>query len=136
MKRQAGIWIDSSKAVIITFVGGKEFITELKSDIENRVYHHHEGDSGAFMGIRHINKEKKFDERKKQQTNRFLKTVIAEMEDLDEVYVFGPAGMKTKLTKMIEDGEVTLRNKLKSVATASNMTTNQMVAKAKKYYNL
>lgn len=136
MKKQAGIWIDSSKAVIITFAEGREFIIELKSDIENKVYHHHEGDSGAFMGTRHMNNEKKFDERIKQQTDHFLKTVIDEIEGIDEVYVFGPAGMKTKLKKKIESGEVTLHNKLKSVETAGSMTTNQMVAKAKKYYNL
>lgn len=136
MKKQTGIWIDSSKAVFITFAEGRELITELKADIENKVYHQHEGDSGAFMGTRHINNEKKFDERIKQQTERFLKMVIDEMEGIDEVYVFGPAEMKTKLKKKMEGGDMTLLSKLKAVETADNMTTNQMVAKAKKYYNL
>lgn len=136
MKKQTGIWIDSSKAVMITLAEGKESIRELKSDIENKVYHYHEGDSGDFMGTRHINNEKKFDERKKQQTDHFLKMVIDEIEGVDELYIFGPAEMKTKLKKKIESGEVTLRTKLKSVETAGRMSTNQMVAKAKKYFNL
>jgi hypothetical protein len=136
MKKQTGIWIDSSKAVIITFAEGREFIMELKSDIENRVFHHHEGNSGDFMVTRHINNEKKFDERKKQQTAHFLKMVIDEIKVIDELYVFGPAEMKTKLKKEIDGGDIMLRNKLKSVETADNMTTKQMVAKAKKYYNL
>lgn len=136
MKKQTGIWIDSSKAVIITFVEGKESITELQSDIENKVYHHHEGNAGDFMGNRHMNSEKKFEERINHQTEQFLNAVIEEIKPNDEFYVFGPAGMKTKLQKKIEAGVPELRNKLKSVETADNMTTNQMVAKARKYFAL
>jgi len=134
MKKQTGIWIDGSRAVIITFSKGSEFIIEIKSDIENPIYHNSEGDKGTFMGNRHINSEKRFSERRKQQTEQFLKSVVEEIEDTDELYVFGPAEMKTKLKKEI--AEITLHNKLKAVETASKMTTNQMVAKVKKYYNL
>ncbi len=136
MKKQTGIWIDGSKAVIITFSKGSEFIIEIKSDIENRIYHNSEGDKGTFMGNRHINSEKRFSERRKQQTEQFLKSVVEEIEGTDELYIFGPAEMKTKLKKEIEGGDITLHNKLKAVETASNMTTNQMVAKVKKYYKL
>jgi len=134
MKKQTGIWIDSSKAMIITLSEGNESITEVKSDIDNKVYHQQEGDSGDFMGTRHINNEKKFDERKKQQIEQFLKAVIGKIKDHDEVYIFGPAEMKTKLKKKIEVGEVTLCGKLKSVETADSMTANQMVAHTKKHY--
>ncbi len=136
MKKQIGIWIDSSKAVIMTFAEGRELIIELKSAIENKIYHHHEGNQGDFMGTRHINNEKKFDERKRQQIDHFLKTVLEEIKGADEFYVFGPAEMKTKLKKKFEDGEASLRHRLKSVETADAMTTSQMVAKTKKYYNL
>ena len=136
MKRQTGIWIDSSKAVIVTLADKEEFIVEIESGIENRIYHNHEGDKGTFMGSRHINNEKTFDERKKQQIIHFLDSVIGAIKDADEVYIFGPAGMKIRLKKRIEVGEVTLRHKLKSVVTADNISTNQMVAKTKKYYKL
>lgn len=134
MKKQTGIWIDTTKAVIITLAEGKESIVELKSDIENKVYHQQEGNKGDFVGNRHINSEKRFDERKKQQTDQFLKEVIGKIKDHDEVYIFGPAEMKTKLKKKIEAGEVTLYGKLKSVETADNMTANQMVAHTKNHY--
>ena len=49
MKKQAGIWIDSTKAIIITLDGGKEHITEIQSELENRVYHDKEGDKGSFF---------------------------------------------------------------------------------------
>lgn len=133
VKKQTGIWIDSSKAVIVTLSGGIENITEIKSDIENRIYHEKEGDKGSFMGSRHINNEKKFDERKKQQIDTFLKNVIEQIKKDDELYVFGPAEIKLKLKALIEDDHQ-LSSKLKSIESSDSMTHNQVVAKVKDFY--
>ena len=133
MKKQTGIWIDTSKAIIVTLSAGKESITEIESDIENRIYHEHEGDKGSFMGSRHINNEKKFTERKKHQLNNFLKNVSEQIKDSDELYVFGPAEIKLKLKHKIKSDEK-LCAKLKLVETADNMTLNQVVAKVKEFF--
>jgi len=37
MKTQTGIWIDSTKAVIVTLNEGKESVTEIQSDLDNKV---------------------------------------------------------------------------------------------------
>lgn len=135
MKKQTGIWIDGSKAIIVKLSGGKENITEIESDIENRIHHENEGDKGSFMGDRHINNEKKFDERKKHQIDSFLKNVIEHIKNDDEFFVFGPADIKLKLKHSIEN-ENQLASKLKTVETADSMTNNQVVAKVKAFYNL
>ena len=54
MKKQAGIWIDSTKAIIVTLDAGKEYITEIQSELENRVYHDKEGDKGSFFFVINI----------------------------------------------------------------------------------
>lgn len=136
MKKQTGIWIDTSKAIIVTFTDGKEHITEIKSDIENRIYHDKEGDKGTFMGGHHINNERTFDERKEHQFDHFLKDVLSHIKESNVLYVFGPSETKIKLKKMIVDGKIIADNKLKSVETADSMTLNQVVAKVKKFYNL
>ena len=76
MKKQSGIWIDTSKAIIVTFTDGKEHITEIESDIENRIYHEKEGDKGAIMGSHHLNNERTFDERKEHKFDHFIKDVL------------------------------------------------------------
>jgi hypothetical protein len=43
MKKQTGIWIDSTKAIIVSLEDGKEAVTEIQSELENRVYHDKEG---------------------------------------------------------------------------------------------
>lgn len=136
MKKQTGIWIDTSKAIIVTFTDGKEQIKEIESDIENRIYHDKEGDKGSFMGSQHINSERTFDERKEHQFDHFLKDVLSHIKESDELYVFGPSETKIKLKQKIDDGKTIPNNKLKSVETADSMTLNQVIAKVKKFYNI
>lgn len=133
MKKQTGIWIDGSKAIIVTLLNNKESTIEIESKIENRVHHDGEGDKGSFMGSRHINNEKKIDERKKHQIDGFLKNVIEHIKKDDELYVFGPAEIKLKLKTLIEDDNQ-LTPKLKTVETAGSMTINQVVAKVRDFY--
>jgi len=135
MKKQTGIWIDSTKAIIVTLEGGKEAITEIQSDLENRVYHDKEGDKGSFFGGQHIDSQKSFDERKKHQINTYLKDVISTVNSADELYIFGPADTKNKLEQKINAEKSTIATKPKSVETSDSMTENQIVAKVKQFYN-
>lgn len=133
MKKQTGIWIDGSKALVIALNEGQETVREIESEIENRVHHQHEGDKGSFMGSRHINNEKKFDERRNHQVDHFLTKVISEVKDSDELYLMGPAEIKTRLKTRIEADHL-LSPKLKGFETADHMTLNQCVEKVKKFY--
>ena len=91
----------------------------------------------VFFGNQHIDSQKTFDERRKHQTNAYLKDVISKVHEADELYIFGPAETKTKLEKKILEEKSSMAGKLKSVESAeNNMTTNQIVAKVKKFYNL
>lgn len=134
MKKQTGIWIDSKKAIIVTLNGGKEMISEIQSDLENKVYHDKEGNKGSFISHQHINSDKTFEERKKHQMNAYLNDVLSTVNGSDELYVFGPAETKTKLQHKIFESKSNNVEKLKSVETADNMTQNQIVAKVKQFY--
>jgi len=136
MKTQTGIWIDSTKAVIVTLNEGKESVTEIQSDLDNKVLHDKEGDKGSFFGHQHINSEKTFDERKKHQINSYLKDVISNVNEADEIYIFGPAETKTKLQQKINSEKTDIASKLKSVEAAESMTSNQIIAKVKKFYQV
>lgn len=133
MKKQTGIWIDGSKAIVISLKEGKETVHEIESEIENSVHHLHEGDKGSFMGSRHINNEKKIDERKKHQVDHFLDKVIDHVKGADELFVMGPADLKLKLKTRIE-GNHLIANKLKGVETSAQITLNQCVEKVKNFY--
>jgi len=133
-KKQTGVWIDSSQAIIITLFDGKENITEIKSGIENKVYHDDEGHKGTFSGSRHGFNEQKFNERSKNQLNSFLNNVLSQVKESDELFIFGPAETKTKLQDIIYHQKLIDIHKLKSVQTASKMPPNQILANVKNFY--
>ena len=136
MKKQVGIWIDTKKAIIVALDGHKEEkITEIDSDVENSVYHNKEGNKGTFSGSHHSDSETKFDNRKKEEMDYYLKTVIANVKDSDYLYIFGPAETKIKLEQKIHDEKSLGKINLKAVETADNMTLNEIVAKVKDFYN-
>jgi hypothetical protein len=135
MKTQTGIWIDSSKAIIVTLNGGKEKITEIDSEIENNVYHNKEGNKGTFSGAYQSDSETKFENRKNEQTDYFIEAVLSNVKKADELYVFGPAGTKTKLEQKIQHQNIINPNILKAVETSDKMTLNEIVAQVKDFYN-
>jgi hypothetical protein len=133
MKKQTGIWLDSSKAIVVTLSGTEENVKEIQSDIENRIHHDSEGDQGTFMGQHHLSQERKFDERKRHQIENYVNRIIESIRNDDELYVFGPSEIKLRLKSMIEEDKQ-ISTRLKSVETSDKMTLNQVIAKVKDFY--
>lgn len=133
-KKQTGVWIDSSEAVIVTLFDGRENVTEIKSGIENKIYHDNEGYKGTFSGDKHGNNETKFNERKKNQLDHFLTDVMSQVKESDELYIFGPAETKSKLEEKIYHEKSIDSHMLKSVQPASKMSPNQILATVKDFY--
>jgi hypothetical protein len=137
MKTQTGIWIDSERAIIVSFQKDQHEIKEIKSDVESKTHYDHEGDKGSFMGkgTHHINKEKTFDERRDHEYKHFIDAVLDEVKNADELFVFGPSETKIKFEKQLEQEKI-FAGKLKGVEPADHMTTPQIVAKVKDFYKL
>ena len=136
MEKQVGIWIDSKKAIIVTLNGKKEErITEIDSEIENTVYHNKEGNKGTFSGSHHSDSETKFDNRKKEELNYYLKSVMSNIKGSDYLYIFGPGETKTNLEQKIRDEKWLGKTNLKAVETSDNITVNEIVAQVKDFYN-
>lgn len=136
MKTQTGIWIDSKKALVISFSNGKEIIREITSGIESRVHHPaHEGDKGSFMGHRHINNESKIRERRRLQEYKFINQVLEELKNSDEIFIMGSAGMKHKLQNKLEE-HPEMKKKAITLIPSGHLSLNQCVAKVKDFYKL
>ncbi|MGE0771309.1 MAG: hypothetical protein AB7K37_06330 [Cyclobacteriaceae bacterium] len=135
MKKQAGVWIDGEHALCVTLTDQEPVVKEIESPIENRVYHDHEGDQGSFMGTHHLDQQKTWSERKKQQINRYLEAVIAEIKGADELIILGPAELKKHLAKKIENEEPSLFQRVKSVESSEKLTRNQLLARVKDFFS-
>nr|NQU92760.1 hypothetical protein [Bacteroidota bacterium] len=133
MKKQTGIWLDHEKATIITLDSGGYKTNTVESDIVTRERIDGERRKFGRFGDQSLRQEQQKERRIKKQTSKYLKNLMREIRDVDELVLFGPANMKNELEKQIHN-EITLAPKLKAVTTADSMTENQMVAWVKKFY--
>jgi len=134
METKTGVWIDLNKAIIVKLNKNEASKTTLNSGIESKVREEGEkNDSGRF-GKQFIAPEKTREHKLHHKVNDYLKKVITEITDSDELVIFGPANMKTELQKKIgQDSKA--KSLSPEVVTADSMTENQTVAWVKKYYN-
>lgn len=132
-KKQAGVWIDGKKAVVVTLNQKDNEVTIIPSNIEDKTHYENEGDKGSFMGRQHISHEKTFDNRKKNQLDSFLQEVICTLENVDGIYICGPAEVKDHLKKEILANQ-RLENAFRGIDSCEQMTENQLVAKVKKFF--
>jgi len=134
MKKQTGIWLDHEKATIITLDKGNYNLNTIESDIVTRNRIDGETKKYGRFGDQSLSQEKHKERRIKEQTSNYLKNLLSEIKDADELVLFGPANMKRELEKNIFNNS-TLAPKLKAVISADSMTENQMVAWVKKFYH-
>ena len=133
MKKQAGIWLDKEKAVVITLNDHGYNLKIIESEIETRERYDGETKKFGRFGSQFLNEETKKKRRVEVQTNKYLKRIFNNVKNVNEIVLFGPASLKRKLAELIKSNLV-MADKLKAVKTSDNMTQNQMVAWVKKFY--
>lgn len=128
MSKNAGVWIDSKNAIIITVIENKTTtIKTIESAIETRI--RIEGESKKFgrFGNQFMTLEKKQRNKREEQIALFFKTVLKELIAYDEFVVFGPSKMKILLEKEFFLNPK-LISKFKGIHTSDKLTKNQKVA--------
>ena len=105
------------------------------TDIPILVWYRIDGETKKYgrFGDQSLSQEKHKERRIKEQASSFLKNLLSEIKNVDELVLFGPANMKKELEKYILN-DTTLMSKLKAVVSADRMTENQMIAWVKKFY--
>lgn len=136
MKTKIGIWIDKSKAIVVTLAKGKEKITEIESSINDKFEDDFDGDKGSFKGQQHISNERKNEAKYDAKFTKYLKEVATQIIQADELYIFGPANTKNELSNLLTNDFHHYKFKLNTVETADSMTLNQVVAQVKNFYEL
>jgi len=131
MKTLIGIWIDKSKARIIT---PKKIIKTIYSNFEPKPRIDPQKREFGRFGKQIISNENADQNRFKQQELKFLKEIISYCKECDSLLIFGPAYMKNRLHKLIKK-DYLLKNIPVQIVTGEKMTDNQLVAFVKKHYD-
>ncbi len=134
MEKKTGVWIDTKKAVLVILEKKQHTVSTIHSFIKSRERIPGEVKWYTRFGSSFFNFEKKKERRKNHDVQKYLRKVINEIKDSDEIVVFGPGQMKTELEKNIRN-EPSMISIMKSIETTDSMTDNQVIAWVKNYYD-
>lgn len=133
--KKIGIWLDKKKALIVKLENGKEKLFTIKSNVED--YHIAGGSGTRFKGgPQDVVQDSKYLEREKHQLKAYFKDLASNVEDADEIALFGPAGTNEKFAKELQRKYKEVAKKVKQVKKVDSMTSNQVVALVKKYFKV
>ena len=123
MKKQAGLWIDHRKAVIVIVTEAGEEIKEINSKMEKHV--RFTGGTASEDGSTEDVRDRQFGNR----LNSFYDKVVAVIRDADSIQIFGPGEAKGELKKLLEHQG--LKGHILAVETMDKMTDRQIAAKVR-----
>lgn len=123
MKKQAGLWIDHRKAVVVLISDEGEEIKKVISGMEKHV--RFTGGTGSENGSSEDVRDRQFG----NHLNSFYDEVIALLRDADTIQIFGPGEAKGELGKRIEHEG--LKAKILEIEAVDKMTDHQIAAKVR-----
>jgi len=126
MKKQAGLWIDHRKAVIVIVTEEGEAIKEITSNMEKHV--RFTGGTASEDGSTEDVRDRQFG----NHLNSYYDGVIACIRDVESIQIFGPGEAKGELAKRLKGKG--FRGHILAVETMDKMTDRQIAAKVRAHY--
>jgi hypothetical protein len=126
MKKQAGLWIDHRKAVIVIVTEAGEEIKEITSNMEK--YVRAMGGTASEDGSTEDVRDRQFG----NHLNNYYDAVIAWIREVETIQIFGPGEAKGELEKRLKDKG--FRGHILAVETKDKMTDRQISAKVREQF--
>lgn len=126
MKKQAGLWIDHRKAVIVLITDEGEETRKIISGMEKHV--RFSGGDGSEEGSSEDVRDRQFG----NHLNSYYDEVIAVVRNSDAIQIFGPGEAKGELQKRLKNEG--LKDEVLSVETVDKMTDRQISAKVREHF--
>lgn len=132
--KNIGIWLDKNQAHVVVLENNNETLKTIPSNIE---HFNVRGGSGTRLkgGPQDVVQDSKYLEREKHQFRNYFNEIIPEIEDAENIVIFGPAEAKIKFKKELEENHKNVDEKVSKVETADSMTNNQVIAWVRDFYN-
>jgi hypothetical protein len=127
MKKQAGLWIDHRKAVIVIVTEAGEEIKEISSNMEKHV--RSMGGTASEDGSTEDVRDRQFGNHLKSYYDR----VITVIRGADTILIFGPGEAKGEFKKLLEHEG--FKGQILEVETVDKMTDRQISAKVRECFH-
>ena len=129
MEKQRGIWIDRHKAVIVDPSVDQKKFTQISSPLNNQS---EIGTDSTRFSFQNQNPEKKLQAKRKKLLKEYYNHIINQLDNESDLFIFGPAGAKTELKKVIDKSCKQFKNV--TLHPSDNLTDNQVVARVKEFF--
>ena len=125
MTREAGLWIDHRKAVIVTVSGNELETKQIQSNMEKHVRFSRESSEDGSAEDMH---DRQFD----NHLNSFYDEVIEAIREVESILIFGPGEAKGELVKRLErDGTA---ERIIGLETVDKMTDRQVAERVRQQF--
>jgi len=124
VKKQAGLWIDHRKAVIVIVTDEGEAIHEITSHMEKHVRF-----AGGTESEDGSTSEDVRDRQFGNRLNSYYDRVVAVVRGAESIQIFGPGEAKGELSKRLEHEG--LQGHVLAIETVDKMTDRQIAAKVR-----
>lgn len=132
MKREVGLWIDHTKAVIVTVMGDQEETRQVRSNIEKHVHFSGGSQTMPLYGTSSIPGESKQDRKFASYFRSYFDGVTSLIRHADSIWIFGPGKAKEELEKHLQLNQ--LNTRIIGVETVDKMSDRQIEAKVREHY--
>ena len=132
-RKLVGVWLDGSKAVVVSVEGRDSAVSTISSGIETQERIDGESNQAGRFGNQFVEDERSKELKIGEMENKYLEKVFKKVSDADQLLVFGPAQMKTKFEKLY-NSEPGQKPNLRAVEPADSMTDNQIAAYVREFY--
>lgn len=128
MKKQAGLWVDHRKAIIVLISDDGEEVKKIISGMEKHV--RFTGGDGSEEGSSEDVRDRQFG----NHLNSYYDQIIAVVRSADSIQIFGPGEAKGELEKRLKNEG--LKDSALSVESADKMTDRQISAKVREHFSV
>lgn len=131
--KNIGIWMDKRQALLLDITEEKEHFKTLMSEIDD---FHIQGGSGTRLkgGPQDVVHDSKYLAYENQQLKRYFKRITENLENVDQLALFGPAETVKKFRKELSEKYKVLSSKVVTLQTVDSMTENQTKALIRDFF--
>ena len=122
---KVGMWIDHTKAVIVSASAGDVVTRTLKSDVESHPRYSGQGSGG----------EKKYEERHGRQLDQYYDDVISQLGTPEALLILGPGEAKLELKERLSRSKA-FADCTVEIETTDKLTDPQIVAKVTEHFDI
>lgn len=132
MAKEIGLWIDRTKAVIVSIYRRRVEIKQVESGLGKRIRYSGAPRSGTPYSAQYHQADDQLDKKYTQQVNKYYSQVLLHLRRAGDVLIFGPGEAKGELQKRIARAKLSVR--IVGIETADKMTRRQIAAKVRRYF--